>query len=104
MSTTSVNRAQVGSHSHSLARRESAEAERRKMHSVSQVGQYSRNSLIKQRVRPSQTLLDFSLAQRSIAEITLHTGMQGDNHTRPTMLVPKNTHRDTSNFHCKTPP
>lgn len=41
---------------------------RREMHLASaQVSQYPRNSLIKQRVKPNQTPLDFSLAQRSRA-------------------------------------
>lgn len=45
-----------------------AKVVRREMHLASaQVSQYSRNSLIKQRVKPSQTPLDFSLAQRSRA-------------------------------------
>lgn len=45
--------------------RQNARFVRREMHLASaQVSQYSRNSLIKQRAKPSQTPLDFSLAQR----------------------------------------
>ena len=45
-----------------------AKVVRRALHLArAQVSQYSRNSLIKQRVKPNQTPLDFSLAQRSRA-------------------------------------
>lgn len=44
------------------------------MHLASvQVSQYPRNSLIKQRVKPNQTPLDFSLAQRSRAAALLRS-------------------------------
>lgn len=66
---------------------------KREMHLDSvQVSQYPRNSLIKQRAEPNQTLLDFSLAQRSKAvapvDITLHTVSAWTEHTLQRGLQP----------------